>query len=236
MPSAIDTLALLLRPRLPDAGAAPDWLSATFDVVGLAPGARFDRDAFLVAFSSAARSVGKVRLGLSDAERAGLRACGIDWALDDWGVDEMARVLLLVGAASRDGEAIATLVAECYARADNRERQAVLRALPLLPEGHRFVPLSVEACRSSVQTIFEAICCDNPFPARHFPDPSLHQMILKALFTGAPVARIVGLAARVTPELLRMVQDYASERRAAGRTVPADVGRVLALAPSHAER
>jgi hypothetical protein len=92
--------------------------------------------------------------------------------------------------------------------------------------------LAVEACRTSVQTIFEAICCDNPFPARHFPNASWHQMVLKALFTGAPVARIVRLSERVTPELGRMVQDYASERRSAGRAVPADVGRVLELASS----
>jgi hypothetical protein len=38
-----------------------------------------------------------------------------------------------------------------------------------------------------------------------------------------PVSRILGLERRKTPELRRMAADYASERRAAGRPVPADI-------------
>ena len=57
-----------------------------------------------------------------------------------------------------------------------------------------------------------------------------HQMVLKALFVGAPVARIVGLAERTTDELVRMVEAYASERRAAGRPVPDDA-KLIARTP-----
>ena len=52
-------------------------------------------------------------------------------------------------------------------------------------------------------------------------------MVLKALFIGVRVERIVGLTRRLNPELSRMARDYAAERLAAGRTVPADL--VLAL-------
>jgi hypothetical protein len=51
-------------------------------------------------------------------------------------------------------------------------------------------------------------------------------MVLKAFFTGVPLARVVGLDDRLTPELARMAAGFASERRAAGRSVPADIGRV----------
>ena len=51
-------------------------------------------------------------------------------------------------------------------------------------------------------------------------------MVLKALFTGVTLARIIGLDERVTPELGRMAADYASERRAAGRSVPEDLSRI----------
>jgi len=47
--------------------------------------------------------------------------------------------------------------------------------------------------------------------------------VLKALFIGLPLARVAGLAARTTAELVRMVDAYASERQAAGRPIPADV-------------
>jgi hypothetical protein len=52
-------------------------------------------------------------------------------------------------------------------------------------------------------------------------------MVLKAIFMEVPVRRIEGLAGRLTTELGRMVSGYASERRAAGRPVPADVDYVL---------
>jgi hypothetical protein len=119
------------------------------------------------------------------------------------------------------------LLEACYARGDNRERQAVLRALPLLPERARFVPMAIEACRSNVQTVFQAIACENPLPAEEFPDPNFNQLVLKALFNGVALSRIVGVSRRAGPELARMAADYAAERRAAGRSVPSDIDLVL---------
>jgi hypothetical protein len=51
-------------------------------------------------------------------------------------------------------------------------------------------------------------------------------MVLKAYFNSIAVERIVGLKSRLNPELARMASDYADERRAAGRTVPPDIGLV----------
>ena len=76
-------------------------------------------------------------------------------------------------------------------------------------------------------TIFEAIACENPYPARHFPELNFNQMVLKAAFNGVALARVVGLSSRLNAELARMASDYASERRAAGRSVPADLGLVM---------
>jgi hypothetical protein len=80
--------------------------------------------------------------------------------------------------------------------------------------------------------VFEAIAAENPYPATHFPDPNLNQMELKAVFVEVAVDRIQGLDERITPELARMAEDYAAERRAAGRPVPADVDHIV----SHARR
>jgi hypothetical protein len=56
-----------------------------------------------------------------------------------------------------------------------------------------------------------------------------NQLVLKCLFNGLPVERIVGLTRRGNPELARMCEDYVGERLAAGRSVPADIW--LALEP-----
>ncbi len=165
-----------------------------------------DRTALLVAFGSAARTLGRAAVPVSGR--------------GTWPTDEVARALLLLRAVH---EAARDLTDELYDRGDNGERQAVLRALPLLPHPAAYVDLAVNACRTSVQTIFDAIACENPFPTRYFPELSFNQMVLKAMFNGVALARIAGLAARVTPELTRMAEGYASERRAAGRTVPSDI-------------
>jgi hypothetical protein len=60
-------------------------------------------------------------------------------------------------------------------------------------------------------------------------------MVLKAIFVGVDTSEIVGLEGHVTPELLRMADDYAAERRAAGRTIPNDIAALHALAEKGAK-
>jgi hypothetical protein len=155
------------------------------------------RTSFAPAFAAAGRKLGAT----ADAGRGAL-------------------VLALI--ATLEGAEHVAFVRDLIRRGDNHERQAVLRVLAALPDPARFVELAIDACRTNVQSVFEAIACDNAYPARHFPEPAFNQMVLKALFIGAPVARIVDLQARVTDELVRMVEAYASERRAAGRAIPDD--------------
>jgi hypothetical protein len=215
-PAAVATGLLdAVRAGLPPAGC--DWVDRALTAIG----PPLDRDAFTAAYTAAARRVGKVTPALAGGEagRAGEAT---------WSRDEMMRGALLIMAAEVTApETLQSLVDDLYHHGDNRERQAVLRVLPLLPEPERFIPLAVEACRTSIQPLFEAIACENPYPAAHFPEPNFNQMILKALFIGVPLRRIVGLPERVTGELKRMAADYASERRAAGRSVSVDIGDVL---------
>jgi hypothetical protein len=174
--------------------ATREWLQAV-------PGD--DKVALLAAFSGAARRAGKAPIAID--------GCGT------WGADEVARVALLVRAYPR------IVPAELWAHGDNRERQAVLKALPRLPDPAQFAALAIEACRTNVLTVFEAIACENPYPAEHFPELHYNQMVLKAAFNGVALARIVGLGVRRNHELSRMAADFAAERRAAGRPVPEDL-------------
>jgi hypothetical protein len=133
---------------------------------------------------------------------------------------EVGRAALLLSAlASLPPTAHAELVDELFLRGDSAEREAVLRALPLLPDPSRFLDTAVEACRTNVQTVFEAIACGNPYPARVFPESNFNQMVMKAVFLGVSLRRIAGLPDRVTPALASMAADYVRERTAAGRPV-----------------
>ena len=208
----------LVERRVPPAAAA--W----FATRGASARSRQEFGEF---FTLTARALGKATLALAKEEVEQLAASGVTWPIGHWGLDELGRVTVLLEASALAPDELLALVTECYDAAENRERQAVLKALAFLPEPQRFVELAVDACRTSILPVFEAIACENPYPARHFPELNFNQMVLKAVFVGLPLERIAGLEPRLTAELSRMALDYASERRAAGRPVPGDLSRLI---------
>ena len=181
----------------------------------------YDPARFEMVFAAVGRRLGSTPLG---GHTSITGEHGQSWAIDGWGRDEAGRAFLVLAASARIAPAdqVAWLDG-CYRAGALRERTAVLRTLPLLPEAGRFLPIALDACRTSTQPVFEAIACENPYPADHFSDASFAQLAMKAVFTGVALARILGLVSRHTPELARMADDYAAERRAAGRDVPADL-------------
>jgi hypothetical protein len=224
MPNPIlDLLAGAVSRHATPAGAA--WLSAQIAAAAqpLAP-----RSDLLTAFASAGRRLGKAPIALTDGE--GALATDLAMLVSDRGADEVGRLALLLAAAEMaNSTAQESLVKDLFLRGAEREKMAVLRALPLLPDPARFVAIGIEACRTSLQPVYEAIVCENPYPAEFFPAAAFHQMVLKALFIEVPVARIVGLERRVDDELVRMADDYGDERRAAGRTIPEDIDQLREL-------
>lgn len=108
---------------------------------------------------------------------------------------------------------------ECFRYADVGELCALYRTLALLPEPARFAWRAGEGARSNMRAVFEAACCDTPFPFAHFDDVAWRQAVIKCLFVGGPLWRVYGLDRRLSPELARMALDLADERRAAGRRV-----------------
>jgi hypothetical protein len=48
-------------------------------------------------------------------------------------------------------------------------------------------------------------------------------MVVKTVFVGASIENIVGIRERANPDLQQMLRDLISERRAAGRPIPAEV-------------
>lgn len=150
-------------------------------------------------------------------------------ALGDPRSVDLGRAALVASAFERTEDP--ALVEQLYRSGELGEQRSVLRMLGQLPQPERFTSLAIEACRTNARSVFAAIACDNSFAATHFPEPAFNQLVLKTLFLGLPVATIVGLADRASPELRRMVEGYASERRAAGRSVSSDVDLILAACP-----
>jgi hypothetical protein len=211
------------RRRVP--ADARDW----FETETAALAGIIDSPRLVAAFVAAARHTGRGPLALDVEERASLRSIGVTWPLDAWRSDELIRVAMLLGAAARlTRPPLEDLVERCYWHGDGRERQAVLRALPLLPDPERFLTLALDAARSTTRPVFEAVACDNPYPARHFHEVHFNPLVMKALAADLPLDRIVGLGARVTAELMRLARAHVAERRASGRSIPPDAWRLTA--------
>jgi hypothetical protein len=182
---------------------------------------------FRAGFAGAGRRLGAAVAELRLDETAKLRDAGLV-APQRWPVATFARAALLLHALNvLTSEQHPEFIREVYRRGDFREQAAVLQSLILLPDPGRLVSIAVDACRTNVRDVFEAIACENRYPAAYFPESSFNQLVIKAFFIGLGVTRIAGLQQRKTAELRRMAADYASERHAAGRSVPDDLDLVL---------
>lgn len=181
------------------------------------------RDQLLGAYTGASRALG-LRPLTSLPAAAGLAAAIHESHLEPWTLEDAGRLLCLLErhASGHDLEFVEDATA-CYEQGDAREQASWLRGAALLPEPERFLPVVIDACRTNILTVFEAVACGNPFPARYFPELHFNQLVLKALFNGVALTRIVGLEVRANPNLARMANDFADERRAAGRPVPVDL-------------
>ena len=202
--------------------AALQWLQK-----GLVDGDRaFSRGLFFGFYAGSGRRFRLTRVSLEAADTRLLQEVGLPRP-EAFAAADMARAALLLSAMARlPAEEHVGLATEAFRKGDNDERIGLLRCLSLFVEPERFVPIAVEACRTHVQDVFEAIACDNAFPADHFPDPNFNQLVVKALFTDVPLTRIHGWRRRNNQELARMAGDYAAERRAAGRSVPDGVAMI----------
>jgi hypothetical protein len=192
----------LLRRTLEADGADTTWLDAALATIADRPLAigRF--------FPAAGRRCGRAPLS----------------TLDGWTVDDAARVLLLTGLSLR-GAALASAAEALYRYGDAAEKRAVLRALPLLDGlGADAVPLLHDALRTNDSRLVAAAL--GPC-ATHLPDADWRQAVLKCVFMSIPLAVVADLDTRADTTLAAMLARYADERRAAGRTMPADALALL---------
>lgn len=138
-------------------------------------------------------------------------------------VDDAARARLLRALPPR---ALAAELPDLYRYGDDAEKRGVLRALPGLDVAPDLgLPLVLDALRTNDIRLVAAAMGE--YAAAHLDQHSWRHGVLKCVFVGVPLDAVARWSERVDAELRRMVTDYAEERRAAGRVVPADVHRLL---------
>ncbi|MEU4262300.1 EboA domain-containing protein [Streptomyces argenteolus] len=145
------------------------------------------------------------------------RHCGLEHA-------DSVRALLLL-----EARAGLPAVTRLYERGTAAERRAVLLTLHRLDLGATALPLVEDALRTNDTRLVAAAV--GPYAAAHLDAHAWRHAVLKCLFTEVSVEAVaeLGRRARDDAELARMLRDFAAERTAAGRPVPAGLWVVLDL-------
>jgi hypothetical protein len=198
---------------------APDalsWLTGEIDRQRAAA----DERRLAIALGLASRKIARVELSLTADEAATARQLRTAWQPELWSADEAARVLILGASHRGDDPAFAARVDRLCTTAEVTEHIAYLKGFAIFPAPALLYGRAREGVRSAITPIFAAIACHNPYPFDHFDEDAWNQMVVKAVFNGVPIETIVGLRERRNPEVVQMMRDLVSERRAAGRPLP----------------
>lgn len=215
MSSTREYLLRCLEPHL-DA-RAHEWLvsaCAECEALPHQPEVRFP-----TLISLASRKVPAKPLAPTLAQRATAHELVSGWNPERWTVLEAVRAVLVLSRAHLAGPQGVAILDEVFRHADIGELCALYKTLQLLPDNARFTWRAGEGCRSSMSAVYEAAACDTGFPYARFDDVAWRQLIVKALFVGAPLHRVYGLDGRMDEELARIVLDFVEERRSAQRGI-----------------
>jgi len=188
----------------------------------------FALSAFLGAFTSTARTLGRKPLG---ADEVCLRGASGDLPLAGATTDVAGRMLLLYALAQVAPQQLTAAVKSAYEEGDSHEKLAVMRALPLLPEGERFIEIALDIGRVNELDLFSSLAARNPYPSRHYNELAWNKLYMKAVFIDVPLAQIIGVETRTNPELARMALEYVEQQESAGRRFPNEIWLVIAAHP-----
>ncbi|MBO0322285.1 EboA domain-containing protein [Muricauda sp. CAU 1633] len=131
---------------------------------------------------------------------------------------EIARIFVLSSVLDAADEFLKP-VQQLIQVADITELETFLKYLVLLPEPKNFNFAAVEALRTNIATVFNAISQYNPYPSQYFTTGEWNQMYLKAAFMQQDLKKIPEIEKMANKDLARIISDYAHERWAASRAI-----------------
>tara|TARA_R110002049_G_scaffold263561_3_gene439760 strand:+ start:887 stop:1738 length:852 start_codon:yes stop_codon:yes gene_type:complete len=140
-------------------------------------------------------------------------------------LQQIARIYLLTSVLESNPDYFKDKVANIIQVADTSELETFLKFLVLLPNAENYKFVAVDALRTNIATVFDAISVHNPYPTLYFDDQQWNQMFLKAAFMDRDLTMFHSIDLKANKDLSRIISDYAHERWAAGRTINPDFWR-----------
>ncbi|MCC5905041.1 MAG: EboA domain-containing protein [Balneolaceae bacterium] len=208
-----------LESRLDESPLA--WLTQKGDLL---KGKPEDRQLY-ISFSAVTRYTGKKVIEFTEEElnQAGTLRQG--WIPSGWTADQLGRIFLILSYADQKKEEFLDKIEKIFISSDWGEAEALYRGLPLYPYPEEFAERTAEGVRSNITPVFNAIALNNPYPKDYLDEVAWNQIVLKALFVGSPVYKILGVDERANKTLAKILVEYAHERWSAGRPVSPELWR-----------
>lgn len=134
-------------------------------------------------------------------------------------IQQIARIYLLIHVLNSNNDFFAPKVANIIQIADTTELETFLKFMIILPNAEYYKNVAVDALRTNISTVFNAIAYNNPYPSIYFDEQQWNQMYLKTAFMQGDLNAILDIDKRGNKELARIISDYAHERWAASRDI-----------------
>lgn len=180
-----------------------------------------DLGSIQIAFVATPRFVGKQKINFEPLSSA-------EPTFKNWSIDRLTRVyLLLILERNTISEKFSKQMEMLFETAEINESIALFSALSFFQNPQLFIQKATDAVRSNIGDVFDSIALENAFPSEYFTELAWNQLVLKCIFNDKPIHRIIGLEKRVNQNLASTLSDFAHERWAAGRTVPAQAWRLV---------
>lgn len=186
-----------------------------------------DKKSLFLAFGLVPRKVGKGDITFSEVDQNGAEAVRPGWNPVGWSLDQLVRTYFVLSFPATDIERYVQTLDLMFSTGEVGELVALYQALPLLPEPKAHVLRAAEGVRNNIKAVFAAVAHNNPFPSEQFSDDQWNQLVLKCLFIGLSLRPVIGVDERANAKLMGMLVDFAHERRAAHRPIPAELWRCV---------
>ena len=180
-------------------------------------------------FSHLPKQTGKHTIQQGPQEAEEITALLPGFSIEDWTIDRLSRVWLLIQIDAGNKEAYLKKVNGLFSAAEMNEQVALYSALPFYVYPEEWIARCENGIRSNIGTVLEAIMYHNPFLAYHLSEASWNQLVLKAFFTEKDVTKITGLHERINQALADTLNDYVQERLAAHRAVAPEIYNLIEL-------
>ncbi len=180
-----------------------------------------------LAFAAVPRKTGRHFIKIAENERKVIEGVHTGLSFDDWTIDRLSRLWLLMQANASEKQAYCNKIENLFKAAEMYELAALYSSLYFFEYPQEWKRQCAEGIRSNIGFVLEAIMYNNPYPFKYLSDLAWNQLVLKAFFTEKDVNRIIGLDERANKELAWILIDYANERWAAHRSVNPQLWRLV---------